>query len=80
MARENSALATLLCHMWKVTKKKLQLHIRWVRGHTGDVGKSIADALADADGRKTSSKRSCRVYREKKHRVNKPFASSGQAR
>ena len=31
MARENRALAILLCHMWKVTKKKLQLHTRWVR-------------------------------------------------
>ena len=40
-------LAILLCHMWKVTKKKLQLHIRWVRGHTGDVGHAIADELAD---------------------------------
>ena len=47
MARENRALASLLCHMWKVTKQKLQLHIRWVRGHTGDVGNSIADELAD---------------------------------
>ena len=32
VARENRALATLLYHRWKVTKKKLQLHIRWVRG------------------------------------------------
>ena len=32
VARENRALAILLCHMWKVTKKKLQLDIRWVRG------------------------------------------------
>ena len=45
VARENRALAMLL--MWKVTKKKLQLHIRWVRGHTGDVGNSTADELAD---------------------------------
>ena len=26
VARENRALAILLCHMWNVTKKKLQLH------------------------------------------------------
>ena len=24
------------CHTRKVTEKKLQLHMRWVRGHTGD--------------------------------------------
>ena len=30
-----------------MTEKKLQLHTRWVRGHTGDVGNSIADELAD---------------------------------
>ena len=46
-ARENRALATLLCHMWKVTQKKLQLDIRWVRRHAGDVGNSIAHELAD---------------------------------
>ena len=28
VAREKRALAILLSHMWKVTKKKLQLHIR----------------------------------------------------
>ena len=33
VARESGALATLLCHVWKVTGKKLQHHIRWVRGH-----------------------------------------------
>ena len=37
VARENRALATLLCHTWKVTQKKLQLDIRWIRRHTGDV-------------------------------------------
>ena len=47
VARENRALAILLFHMWRVTKKEFQLHIRWVRGHTGDVGISIADELAD---------------------------------
>ena len=47
VARENRALAILLCHMWKVTKKKLQLYIRLVHGHTGAVGNSIADELAD---------------------------------
>ena len=46
VARENRALAILLCHMWKEAKKKLQLHMRRVRGHTGDVGNSIADELA----------------------------------
>ena len=51
VARENRALATLLCHMWKVTKKKLQLHIRWVRGHTGDVGNSIAGTRLEAQHR-----------------------------
>ena len=30
-----------------VTKKKSQLHIRWEQGHSGDVGNSIADELAD---------------------------------
>ena len=47
VTRENRVLAILLCHSWKVMKKKLQLHIRWVRGHTGDVEKSTADELAD---------------------------------
>ena len=51
VAREHRAMATLLCHMWKVTKKKLQLHIRWVRGHTGDVGNPIRDELADVGTR-----------------------------
>ena len=46
-ARENRALATLLCHMWKVTQKELQLHIRWVREHSGDAGNSIAGELTD---------------------------------
>ena len=32
VARENRALAILLCHMWRVTKRRLQLHIRCVRG------------------------------------------------
>ena len=39
VARENRSLATLLCHMWKVTKKRLQLHIRWVRGGNSIVGR-----------------------------------------
>ena len=51
VAGENRALATLLCHMWTVTKNKLQLHIRWVRGRTGDVGNSIADEVADVGTR-----------------------------
>ena len=34
VARENRALAILLCHMWRVTKKTLQLHMRWLRGGT----------------------------------------------
>ena len=41
-------LATLLGHMWRLTRKRLQLHIRWVRGHTGDVRNTIADRLADS--------------------------------
>ena len=34
VARENRVLATLLCHMWKVTKERIRLHIRCIRGHT----------------------------------------------
>ena len=115
VARENRALAASLCHLWIVTKKKLQLHIRWVRGHTGDVGNSIAHELADLGTRleaqyrwwkrvqrmgeweedvlkaKMMSLQSVDVvhapalcglsldYKEKKHHVNKLFASSGQA-
>ena len=41
-------LATLLRHMWKVTKNRIQLRIRRIRGHTGDVENTIADRLADA--------------------------------
>ena len=33
--------------MWKVTKERIRLHIRWIRGHSGDVENSIADRLAD---------------------------------
>ena len=51
-ARENRVLATLLGHMWKVTKQRLRLHIRWVRGHSGDVGNGIADRLADEGTRR----------------------------
>ena len=47
VARENRVLATLLRHMRGVTKKRSQLHIRWLRGRTGDMGNSIADSLAD---------------------------------
>ena len=42
-ARENTVLATLLEHMWKVTEQRLRLRIRWIRGHSGDVGNGIAD-------------------------------------
>ena len=56
-ATENRALAPLLCHLWKVTKKKLSLHFRWVRGHTGGVGNSIADELADMGTRVASQHR-----------------------
>ena len=51
IARENRVLATLLRHMWKVTKERIRLHIRWIRGHSGDVENSIADRLADAGTR-----------------------------
>ena len=51
-ARENRVLATLLGHMWKVTKQRLRLHIRWIRGHLGDVGNCIADRLADEGSRR----------------------------
>ena len=34
-------------NMRKEPQKKLQLHIRWVREHTGDVRNSTADELAD---------------------------------
>ena len=98
VARENRTLATLLCHMWRVTKKKLQLHVRWVRGHTCDVGNSVADALADTGPLLEAQHRwwkrvqpmgeweedvfqaTVSNLQRGKHRVNKPFASSGQAR
>ena len=37
--------------MWKLTKERRRLHIRWIRGHSGDVGNSIADRLSDAGTR-----------------------------
>ena len=43
--------ATLLRHMWKVTWESVRLHIRWIRGHSGDVANRIADRLADAGTR-----------------------------
>ena len=32
IVRENRVLAVLLCHMWKVTKERIRLHTRWIRG------------------------------------------------
>ena len=32
VARENKAIAILLCHLWKVVRNKVCLSIRWVRG------------------------------------------------
>ena len=46
-ARENKAIAMLLCHLWKVVKNKVNINIRWVRGHSGDAGNTIADEFAD---------------------------------
>ena len=43
-ARENMVLATLLGHMWKVTKQRLRLRIRWIRGHSGDVEMALPTA------------------------------------
>ena len=43
----NKVLATLLRHMRRLTGQLLRLHIRWIRGHTGDVGTTIADRLAE---------------------------------
>ena len=56
-ARANRVLARLQCHMWKVTKQRLRLHIRWIRGHSGDVGNGIADRLADVGTRQESQHR-----------------------
>ena len=50
-ARESRVLARLLRPMWKVTKERIRLHIRWIRGHSGDVENSIADRLAGAGAR-----------------------------
>ena len=47
VARENKAIAMLLYRLWKVVREKVRLTIRWVRGHSGDVGNTIADELAD---------------------------------
>ena len=87
----------LRCRLWRMTKKKLQLHIRWEPVHTGDVGilslmssqtwehvwKHSIDGGGElsrwAIGRKTSSVQRYRVCKERTHRVNKLFASSGQA-
>ena len=33
VARENKAIAMLLCHLWKVERNRVRLTIRWVRGH-----------------------------------------------
>ena len=35
-----------------MTKQILRLHIRWIRGHSGDVGNGIADRLADEGTRR----------------------------
>lgn len=45
--RENRVLATLLPHMWHLTKKRLPPRIRWARSHTGDGRNIIADRLVD---------------------------------
>ena len=94
VARENKALANFLCHMWKVnftydgyrdtlvmwetpllTSLRIWEHI-WK--HSIDGGREFNRwAIGKEDGfqAKTSS-----LQREIKHRVNTPFASSGQMR
>ena len=47
VARENKAIAMLLCLWWKVVEGKVTLVIRWVGGHAGDVENTIAYELAE---------------------------------
>ena len=56
IARENRVLATLLCHLWKVTNQRIRLDIRWICGHSGDVGNGTADRLADAGARQETQR------------------------
>ena len=56
-ARENKAVVMLLCHLWKVVKNQESINIRWVRGHTGDAGNTVADALADLGTRQDGKHR-----------------------
>ena len=51
LAREDKAIALLLCHLWKVVKNKVSIIIRWLRGHFGGAGNSTADELADLSTR-----------------------------
>ena len=46
--------------MWKVTKRRPRLNIRWLCGHSGDVGNGIADRLADEVTRRELKHRSWR--------------------
>ena len=45
--QKNKVLAALLRDTWRLTRKRPQLHILLVLGHTDDVENTIADRLAD---------------------------------
>ena len=49
-ARENIHLATLLRHLWRRASRIFNLHIVWVKGHSGDVGNDLADECARFGG------------------------------
>ena len=44
---KHCARCTHPTHLALDKKKKLQLHLRWMRGHKGDVENVIADRLAE---------------------------------
>ena len=50
----NIVMRDFLSHLWKQTGVAFDMHIRWIRGHTKDIGNEMADkhagGAADEEG------------------------------
>ena len=45
-AKENTTMSIFLVHLWTECKKTYNMEIRWVKGHSNDMGNDRADGLA----------------------------------